>query len=484
MIRKLRSRFIRVAMFAVILVLFLIIGTINILNYRNIIYNADSLLAILSDHDSSFPGYAGFPEDAPPPDGPQPGLNHIVQKNPMASENNDMEDDTDDTDNTQGGIPEETYTDTDDQPDLEENRTWDEEMDAWNQSFAVRTGRRNSFSEETPFESRYFSATVDADGTLLSYDISHIAAINGEDALQQLMVSVLKSSSATGFQGQYRYLKTSEDDSTSVLFLDCSRSLSNFRSFLLMSIFVYVLGLAGILILIILLSGRIVRPMQESYEKQKQFITDAGHELKTPLTIIDADVMVVEMETGENEWLNDVKMQTKRLAELTNDLIYLSRMDEENTQLKIIDFPFSDLVADIVQSFRSRAQLEEKELTTFIEPMLTLAGDENSLRKLVSILLDNAVKYAKKGGTIHISLLKKARTIQFIVENDVVAVDPDMLQHMFDRFYRADASRNSERGGHGIGLSIAKAIVAAHKGTITAEALTDTRLRITAVFPQ
>ncbi len=484
MIRKLRSRFIRVAMFAVILVLLLIIGAINILNYRNVINNADSLLAILSDHDSSFPEYAGFPENAPPPDGLQPGLSPIVQKKSMASENIDMEDDIDDMDNTQGEIPEEPHPDANDQSDWEEDRTWNEEIDAWNRSFAVRTGRRGSFSEETPFESRYFSATVDADGTLLSYDISHIAAINDEDALQQLTVSVLNNSRTTGFQGQYRYLKTDKDDNTSILFLDCSRSLSNARSFLLMSIFVSVLGLAGILILIILFSGRIVRPMQESYEKQKQFITDAGHELKTPLTIIDADVMVVEMETGENEWLNDVKMQTKRLAELTNDLIYLSRMDEENTQLKIIDFPFSDLVTDSVQSFRSRAQLEEKELTTFIEPMLTFAGDENSLRKLVSILLDNAIKYAKKKGTIHVSLQKKARTIQFTVENDVEAVDPDMLQHMFDRFYRADVSRNSERGGHGIGLSIARAIVAAHKGTITAEAVTDARLRITAVFPQ
>ena len=443
MIRNLRIRFIRIAMFAVILVLFLIIGAINILNYQNVVNSADSLLEILSTNDSRFPGMDPYRQDPPLRE----------------------------------------YEDDDGDRDLDDEDVWIREMENWNRSLSVRTGGRGRFSEETPFESRYFSASVDEDGQLKEYDISHIAAVSGEEELQSLTDTILASSRTSGFFQEYRFLVTEQDGEKTILFLDCSRSLASFRSFLLLSIIVSVLGLTGILILIILLSGRIVRPVQESYEKQKRFITDAGHELKTPLTIIDADIMVAEMETGENEWLNDIKVQTKRLSELTGDLIYLSRMDEGSARLQMIDFPFSDMLSDTVQSFRSRAQTGGKTLVSDIEPLVTCCGDENSLRKLASILLDNAVKYARDKGTISVSLKKTGRAIQFIVENDVDAVDPGMLQHMFERFYRADASRNSEQGGHGIGLSIAQAVTAAHKGTITAEAASADRLRITVNLP-
>ena len=441
MIRNLRMRFIRLAMLSVALVLFLLIGSINLLNYRNVIRDADTILDILQENGGQFPG-GRRADDVPPPDKPlrSPG--------------------------------EEEYRDD-----------WAEELAAWNDADDFHPfGRRGNLSEETPFESRYFSVTLDESGQISSYDFSSIAAVE-EDDLEELSASVFLSSKQKGFWKQYRYRKYEADGKTVLLFLDCGRSLDNVRTFLLVSVLVSLLGLAGVTLLVILLSGRVIRPVQESYDKQKRFITDAGHELKTPLTIIDADVSVAEMENGQSEWLDDIKVQTKRLSGLTNDLIYLSRMDEGNTGMEPIDFPLSDVVTDTVQSFRSRVQIEGKTITASIDPMLSCCGDEKSITRLVTILLDNAVKYCTEKGDITVSLHKKAKYIELIVQNDAESVDPASLPHFFDRFYRADASRNSSRGGYGLGLSIAQAVVTAHKGHITASAPDDRTLRITVLLP-
>ncbi|MCR4751151.1 MAG: HAMP domain-containing histidine kinase [Eubacterium sp.] len=433
MIHSLRIRFIRIAVLAVALVLFLIIGSINLLNYRNVAREADTILEILQENGGR------FPQDRPLSDMPVPDT---------------------DTDHAE--------------PDAKFGRH--------NHAGSFRFDPDRALSAETPFESRYFSVTLDETGMICSYDISSIAAVEESD-LEELVQTVSDARKQKGFWNQYRYVQYESDGLTTLLFLDCSRSLLNARSFLLASILVSLLGLAGVLLLIVLFSGRVVRPVQESYEKQKRFITDAGHELKTPLTIIDADVSVAEMESGPSEWLDDIKSQTRRLAGLTGDLIYLSRMDEGAMDMQRIDFPVSEVINDTVQSFRARVQLEEKTLTADIEPLLSLYGDEKSITKLVTILLDNAVKYAKEKGTISVSLHKKSKNLEFIVQNDAESVDPASLPHFFDRFYRADASRNSSRGGYGIGLSMAQAIVTAHKGKITASLPEENLLRITVTLP-
>ncbi len=438
MIRTLRLRFIRTAMLAVALVLFVIIGAINLLNYRNVVRDADVLLGILQENNGHFPGGR---RDAPPPEMPSASRKDLF------------------------------YED------------WAEELDAWNSAEGGRPfGHRGSLSEETPFESRYFSVTLNEDGSISSYDLSSIAAI-AEDDLDELSQTVLSSSRQQGFWKTYRYIRYTADGQTILLFLDCGRSLDNARTFLLVSVLVSLLGLTGVLILVVLLSSRVVRPVQESYEKQKRFITDAGHELKTPLTIIDADISVAEMENGPSEWLDDIRAQSDRLAGLTNDLIYLARMDEGHADMQMIEFPLSDIVADTVQSFRARAQIEGKTLTSSVEPMISFCGDEKSITKLITILLDNAVKYAREKGDITVSLKKKSKNLELIVQNDADAVDPESLPHFFDRFYRADSSRNSSGGGYGIGLSIAQAVVTAHKGRISASAPGGTALRITVSLP-
>ena len=484
MIRTLRFRFIRLAMLSVALVLFLIIGAINVLNYRNVVRDADTILDILQENGGRFPGAGPTGQGAPPPgmqdlspaDFISAGISSKTSAETDRSSRDNAADDS--SEPIQSENPSSQAENTEDF-----DNTWARELEAWNNEDGGHPfGRRGNLSEETPFESRYFSVTLNEDGSISSYDFSSIAAVEEED-LEEMSQTVLSSARQKGFWKQYRYVRYTENETTTLLFLDCGRSLENAHTFLLFSVLVSLLGLAGVLLLVVLLSGRVVRPVQESYEKQKRFITDAGHELKTPLTIIDADISVAEMESGPSEWLDDVKAQTKRLAGLTNDLIYLSRMDEGQADMQMIDFPLSDMVTDTVQSFRARAQIEEKTLTASVEPMLSCFGDEKSLTKLVTILLDNAVKYAKEKGDITVSLQKKSKYLELVVQNDADAIDPASLPHFFDRFYRADSSRNSSRGGYGIGLSIAQAIVTAHKGKISASAPSENSLRITVQLP-
>ena len=233
----------------------------------------------------------------------------------------------------------------------------------------------------------------------------------------------------------------------------------------------------------LLFSGRIIKPVSISYEKQKQFITDAGHELKTPISIIDADAEVLGMEVGENEWLQDIRRQTERLATLTGDLISLSRL-EEQAPLQMITFPFSDMVEETAHSFLARAKQQNKSLTLSVEPMLSLCGDEKALTQLVTILLDNALKYSDDGGHIDLSLSHSGKSVRLTVENSSETVDTAQLPQLFDRFYRGDRSRSSQTGGYGLGLSIAKAIVQAHKGKIAASSRDGHSVLITVTLPR
>lgn len=323
-------------------------------------------------------------------------------------------------------------------------------------------------SPEAPYENRYFSVLLDADGEALKTDTNQIAAVNREAAVAYAQ-KALASGETQGQDGDYRYgMKTLESGETLIVFLDCGRSLSSFRSYLYTSVLLYVCALAVVFALLAIFSRRIVRPISESYEKQKQFITDAGHDIKTPLTIIDADAEVLAMEIGENEWVEDIKTQARQLATLTGELISLSRMEETGARRVMIDFPLSDVVGETAQSFQALAKAQGKELEIRIEPMISICGDEKALRQLTSILLDNALKYSLPGSVIRLTLEKAGRSVRLLVENACEPLKREQIAHLFDRFYRADTARTPEQGGYGIGLSIAKAVTQAHRGKITA----------------
>lgn len=420
MIKKLRAKLILACMFSLAVVLLVILGGVNLMSYQKVVSDADTVLSLLAANDGAFPKLRA----------PQ-----------------------------------------------------EEKDEGYFAPFGTPGGKPNLFNQrimspETPYESRFFSVLLGEDGQAVETDTGQIAAVDAEQATDYAQKAAA-SGKTSGFLDDYRFLVQNESGGIRVIFLDCGRSLSSFRTTLLASVSLAVLGLAAVLFLLLILSRRIVRPMAESYEKQRQFITDAGHELKTPMTIISADADLAEMECGENQWLTDIRRQAQRLTALTNDLIYLSRMEEEQPKLQYIDFPISDVVEEMAQSFAAPARSQDKDFQVQVQPMLSFQGDEKGIRQLVSILLDNALKYSPSGGQLALRLEKQGRNLLLTVSNTCAQLmEQDKLPHLFDRFYRTDQSRNSQSGGYGLGLSIAKSIVSAHKGKIRAESHDGTQLTI------
>ena len=339
------------------------------------------------------------------------------------------------------------------------------------------------FSPELPYESRFFSVLLNDSGDVIQVETSRIASVDTGKAIQYAQ-EIMNAKKERGFVEKFRFAKSMEENRVRVTFLDCGRKIDSFRDFLGASMGMAVGGLVMVFFAILFFAGRILRPVSESYEKQKRFITDAGHEIKTPLTIIQGNTDILEMELGSNECLVDIQQQVKRLTALTNDLVYLARMEESEHTLKMIEFSVSDVVYETGLSFRTLAQSQNKEFLCNIQPMLSMKGNESGIQQLVSILMDNALKYSPQGGTIVLSLKKQNRWLCLTVFNTTGTVlDKESLSHIFERFYRRDMSRNSETGGHGIGLSVAKAIVSAHGGKIQAWTRDGNSFQIMATFP-
>ena len=356
MIKKLRAKLILACMFSLAVVLLVILGGVNLMSYQKVVSDADTVLSLLAANDGAFPKLRA----------PQ-----------------------------------------------------EEKDEGYFAPFGTPGGKPNLFNQrimspETPYESRFFSVLLGEDGQAVETDTGQIAAVDAEQATDYAQKAAA-SGKTSGFLDDYRFLVQNESGGIRVIFLDCGRSLSSFRTTLLASVSLAVLGLAAVLFLLLILSRRIVRPMAESYEKQRQFITDAGHELKTPMTIISADADLAEMECGENQWLTDIRRQAQRLTALTNDLIYLSRMEEEQPKLQYIDFPISDVVEEMAQSFAAPARSQDKDFQVQVQPMLSFKGDEKGIRQLVSILLDNALKYSPPGGQLALRLEKPGRNLLLTV---------------------------------------------------------------------
>ena len=336
------------------------------------------------------------------------------------------------------------------------------------------------FSPETPFETRYFTVRLDREGNPVVFDIDFVAAIDISEA-EEMAKNVFLRDESSGFYGNYRFGLADNEKGSIIVFLDCFRSLSTFRSFAFSGVFISVIGLAAVFILVLIFSGVIVRPIAESYEKQRRFITDASHEIKTPLAIISANAEVIEAENGESEWTNSIKNQVENLSGLTQNLITLSRM-EEGKEPAMNNVSLSQIVIESLEPFYTLASSKEKILTTHIDADISVIGNDPMLRQLVSILADNAVKYSNENAEIVVSLKKQGRGSVLSFENTVDGISTGNHDRLFDRFVRSDNSRNSKTGGHGIGLSVAKAIAETHKAIVSAFSPNGKTLNISIIF--
>ncbi len=347
---------------------------------------------------------------------------------------------------------------------LRESNDWRGFFGPWADFFD--TGK--PFGEENPMDNRWFTVTVGADGAISAEDTLRPNAPDAESA-EELTASLCEKGKTEGFVSGWRYraVSTSGGD-VYYCFLDCSRELSTYYTFLAASCLTAAAGLLLVTLLVVIFSKLAIRPVAESYEKQKRFITDASHELKTPLAVISAANEVTEMESGETEWTRSISKQVTRLTSLTEKLVMLSRMDEENYKPNVARFDLSAAARETAQSFEAVAQHRQKTYTAEIEEGVFYEGDESAIRQLLSLLIDNAMKYSNENGSVAVRLKRAGRSVHLQVENTVDDMEKGDKSEFFERFYRADASRNSATGGHGIGLSVAKAIVTAHKGKISA----------------
>ena len=339
-------------------------------------------------------------------------------------------------------------------------------------------------STETAYESRFFSIAFDKNGNITNVNTNQIMSVDSGTAVKY-GYKIYESGSKNGFLGIYRYVVTQDHDNTIVTFLDCDRRLSYYNNFLSTSLIMAAIGLVAGFLIIFIFSGRIVRPVAESYKKQKQFITDAGHEIKTPLAIINANVDLLEMESDEeNESLVDIRNQVERLRILTDDLIMLSKIEEGGQIMNMANFSLSDTVNESADSFYALAESQNKNIVCNIAPDICICGDKKYILQLNNILIENAIKYSSPSTDITVSLTKNGKYAELSIHNFTeTEVDGSKLNSVFDRFYRTDSSRNSETGGYGIGLSVAKGIVSSHGGKISAATSDGHDFKITAVFP-
>ena len=322
-----------------------------------------------------------------------------------------------------------------------------------------------------PAPMEYFWAETDGAGMVVSCDVSHMSSFTVKEAEAYISrIAVLNQPWGRDDGMRYFISELESGKGNLIVVADISNQLRSELRVLLLSLAAGAAGWFFMLILISLLSGRAVRPIVENMEKQKRFVTDAGHEIKTPLAIIMANTDALELHQGETKWSRNIRGQTERLSGLMQNLLTLSRMDEGTAETLMSECSLSEMTRDAVAQFREPAENRGISVLCDIAENVTVTGDKVRLLQLLTILLDNAVKYAE-GGTpeIRVSVSRQERTAVLRISNTCFLGQDEDPGKWFERFYRGDSARTQKSGGYGIGPSAASAIVRLHKGFVKAE---------------
>lgn len=420
MIKKVRRKFIIISMAAIIVCTILLVAAINLVNFYQVNQENQEILQSIAGNDGK------FPEFGPAEAGMTPGNN----KGTTADA---------------GKIPEDPA--------------------------AGMAGGRKLFAAEAAYETRFFTVRYKG-GEVLDVNLRNIASVDREAALS-IAKEIRAQGHTSGYFGYYKYyISENTTELTTVVVMDCETKFYGIRSLALTSLFIAMTGIFLMFLIIALCSKRIIQPVIESTEKQKQFITDASHELKTPLTVIATNMDILQMDLGKNEWVEGTKKQVKNMRNMVNQMVSLSRMEEENQERILSSFEISKAVRETAEPFAAMAEFEGKQFTLTVAEHLNLKGDEAAIRQLTTILCDNAVKYTEEAGEIQLSLYQTSNGRKVVLElcnTCPEKIDEKTLARLFDRFYRADAARSKENGksSYGIGLAIAKAIVEKQGGKIS-----------------
>lgn len=329
-----------------------------------------------------------------------------------------------------------------------------------------KPGSHDGHPEKEPqFQlSTFYAVAYSADGDILSINNGN-NSMQSEETLLEITASILKSGKENGRTGNLTYLVEKRRNYTLVAMIDGTINASNQSLLMRQMLVIGAMSLVILAVIAFFLAKKIVRPLEENDKKQKRFVSDAGHELKTPIAVISANSELLRRKTGDSEWLDNIDYENSRMSELVKQLLSLSKADNGEMPKEILDF--SELVNGETLPLESFAFERGKEIGSEIEPGLMVKGNPAQLRQLVSILLDNAIAHGT-GKKIGLTLKREKHNAVLTVKNDAETIDADQLEHLFDRFYKADEARSDNGSHYGLGLSIAKAVADSHGGHIEA----------------
>ena len=333
-------------------------------------------------------------------------------------------------------------------------------------------------------ESNWFSAMVSESGEVERLMLARIENLEEETA-RELIRQIVADGRTEGFLQDYLFRITAwRDGKREVMVLNCETRLATVRTLVLISAIACAGGILLALMLVMLSSRKAIQPTIRNMEQQKQFITNASHELKTPLTVISTNMELLEMENEGNPWVRSTQNQAAAMRRLVDELVYLSRMEEEYPTLEFETLDPGKLLKETAEPFAAMAEYNGLEMTVTAEENLQMKGDRASVQRLISTLCDNAVKYAS-AGPIRAEVRSEGKNILLQVSNPVEEpLTKQQCEQLFNRFYRVDQSRSKgKKSGFGIGLAIAAAIAEKHGGRISA-AMEEDRLVMTCQLPK
>ena len=326
-------------------------------------------------------------------------------------------------------------------------------------------GGKPGFDPESPkFQlSTFYTVAVSYDGQILQTNNEPPTVRSNED-LERLARQIIADGKETGKKENLVFLKTDKGGYLLVTFMDNTVVNESAMTLFRYTLIFGAVALALFFFLSVFLARKIVNPLEESYQKQRQFISDAGHELKTPVSVVSANAELLARELGDNQWLQNIQYENERMGMLVAQLLDLARTENVTPQMEQIDF--SRLVAGEALPFESVAFEKGLLLNCNVESGIAVVGNSIQLKQLTSILLDNAIRHSKDQGEIRLNLEKDHGMVELSVMNRGEAIPPQQQEQLFERFYRMDSVRNGEDRHYGLGLAIAKAIVNAHRGHI------------------
>lgn len=461
MIRQLQKRFIRIAVLALTVAMVLVVSIVNIANWISVRAElADTLYLLSVNSTPEAPASPSFPvsEQETEPSFPVP----------------EEEEESEGWNNSDG----------------RQASRWDELSEQAGQAgfpgfWNKWGGFRNRHTRNMVSETNWFSAWLDSEGNIVGLSLEDMPILDEEGA-RELAQQALDTGRDNGYVGDYQFLVRKQNGQrTRIVIMDCETRLASVRTLAWISGIACLGGILLALVIVMLASRKAVEPTIRNMEQQKEFITNASHELKTPLTVISTNMELLNMETPDNPWVRSTQKQTAALRRLVDELVYLSRMEEEHPAMSMESVPFASLLEETAEPFIAMAEFGGKEMSVKADKSLKVTGDRPSLQRLISTLCDNAVKYAPEGGSILAETFGDGRNAVFRVSNTVeTPLTKEQCDQLFLRFYRADPSRNKEKqSGFGIGLSIAAAIAEKHGGSIKA-AMDGNSLVLTCTLPR